>query len=101
VTLGWAVPIAALAAGHPVLGNWGFVLLGLAAGCSAYDRFFGYSAAWLRYMAAAVNLRAQLVDFQLAWLREMAAVGGRSPSSEEVQRMVEMVRTPEMRPSRG
>ena len=57
-TLGGAIPVAALAAGKPVYGNWGFVLLALAAGTLAYDRFFGYSSAWLRYMATAINLRA-------------------------------------------
>jgi hypothetical protein len=46
-TLGGAIPVAALAASKPVYGNWGFVLLAFAAGSLAYDRFFGYSSAWL------------------------------------------------------
>jgi hypothetical protein len=93
VTLGGLVPIAALAVGRPVLGNWGFVLLGLAAGCTAYDRYFGYSSSWLRYMVAAVKLRGLFADFQLAWATELAALGDRTPTAEDVQRLVERVRS--------
>lgn len=90
-TFGGAIPVAALSAGRPVLGNWGFVLLALAAGCLAYDRFFGYSSAWLRYMSAAINLRSQLSDFQLGWVKEMAALGSREPTPEEVVRLLDSV----------
>ncbi|GAB3894237.1 SLATT domain-containing protein [Kibdelosporangium lantanae] len=69
-TLGGVVPAAALATGRPELGNWGFIILALAAGCLAYDRFFGYSSAWQRYMQTAMVLRARLVEFQLSWRRE-------------------------------
>jgi SMODS and SLOG-associating 2TM effector domain 2 len=93
VTIGGAVPVAALAAGKPVLGNWGFVLLAMAAGCLAYDRFFGYSASWLRYMATAISLRSQLSEFQLAWVADMAAIGRREPSAGDIQRLVEAVRS--------
>ena len=92
-TLGGIVPLAALAADRTVLGNVGFVLLGLAAGCVAYDRYFGYSSAWLRYVSAAMNLRAQLTDFQLSWTREMAVLGGRDVTRAETHRLVELVRT--------
>lgn len=67
--LGGTVPVAALASGNPVMGNWGFVLLALAAGCLAYDRFFGYSTAWMRYMSTAMALRTLLSDFQLSWIK--------------------------------
>lgn len=92
-TAGGAIPVAALSAGRPVVGNWGFVLLALAAGCLAYDRFFGYSSAWLRYMSAAISLRGQLSDFQLGWVKEMAALGSREPSAEEVMVLVDLVRS--------
>jgi len=88
-TLGGAIPVAALAASKPIYGNWGFVLLALAAGSLAYDRFFGYSSAWLRYMATAISLRAELSDFQLSWAKDMAALGGQNPEPEEVLRLIE------------
>lgn len=91
-TLGGIVPLTALTVGHPALGNWGFVLLGLAAGCVAYDRYFGYSSAWLRYVSAAMSLRAQLTDFQLSWTREMATLGNRHLSASETYRLIELAR---------
>jgi hypothetical protein len=92
-TAGGAVPVVALAAGRPAAGNWGFVLLALAAGCIAYDRFFGYSSSWLRYMATATSLRAQLVEYQTAWTKEMVAMAGREPDRTDAVRLVEFIRT--------
>jgi hypothetical protein len=92
LTLGGTVPLAALTAGRPALGNWGFVLIGLAAGALAYDRFSGYSSAWLRYMATAISLRAQLSDFQLEWSGWMAALDAGEPSAEDVRSMIDIVK---------
>jgi hypothetical protein len=92
-TAGAAVPVAALAAGRMAVGNWGFLLLALAGGCVAFDRFFGYSSAWLRYMATATSLRAQLVDFQTTWAKEMVAMGAREPDRTDAVRLIEFVRT--------
>jgi hypothetical protein len=93
VTLGGAVPLAALTAGKAALGNWGFVLIGFAAGCLTYDRFAGYSSAWLRYMATATRLRVLLNDFQLDWVKLMAAVGAGEPSVEQVGIMIDAVQS--------
>jgi len=93
LSLGGAVPLAALTSGRPALGNWGFVLIGLAAGCLAYDRFFGFSSAWLRYMATAMELRSQLFDFQVQWAKWMAALGNEEPSSEAILNMVETIQS--------
>ena len=91
-TAGGAVPVAALAAGRPAAGNWGFLLLALAAGCIGYDRFFGYSSAWLRYLAAATALRARLVDFQLSWAARAATQGDAAPGPDRVAELVGAVR---------
>lgn len=93
VTLGGAIPLAALTANRPVLGNWGFVLIAVAAGCLAYDRFAGYSSAWLRYMATATILRAQLIEFQLLRCRLMAALRGSEPPADDIMEMVDAVRS--------
>ena len=92
-TVGGTIPVAALAAGKSTFGNWGFVLLALAAGCVAYDRFFGYSSAWLRYMATAINLRSQLSEFQLTWVSEIAALGDGEPPAGEVHRLIDLVQS--------
>jgi hypothetical protein len=89
---GGAVPIAALSAGRPALGNWGFLLLAMAAGCVTFDRFFGYSSAWLRYVGAAMSLRALLGDFQLSWAGEMARLGESTVAAGDFVRLVEAIR---------
>jgi hypothetical protein len=91
VTLGGAVPLAALTAGRAALGNWGFVLIGLAAGSLAYDRFAGYSSAWLRYMATAISIRAQLASFQLERVRWMASLDTGEPSTADAQNMLDVI----------
>jgi hypothetical protein len=93
LTLGGAVPLAALTASRPALGNWGFVLIALAAGCMAYDRFSGYSSAWLRYMATATSLRAQLTEFQLTTSRWMATLGGEEPGADDVLPMLDTIQS--------
>jgi SMODS and SLOG-associating 2TM effector domain 2 len=92
-TAGGAVPIIALAAGRAAAGNWGFLLLALAAGCWAFDRFFGYSSSWLRYMATATSLRTQLVEYQTAWAKEMVAMAAREPDRTDAVRLIDFVRT--------
>ncbi|MGA9567249.1 MAG: SLATT domain-containing protein, partial [Candidatus Korobacteraceae bacterium] len=79
--------------GRPALGNWGFVLIAIAAGCLAYDRFSGYSSAWLRYMATAIRIRAQLSDFQLERVRWLATLGPEEPSNESVLLMIDIVQS--------
>ena len=91
-TLGGTVPMAALAVGSTGLGNWGFALFALAGGCLAYDRFFGYSSAWLRYVAAATRLRGELTEFQLSWTKTMAMHGGRDLTADQTALMVDSVR---------
>nr|WP_277349610.1 DUF4231 domain-containing protein [Planosporangium thailandense] len=92
-TAGAAVPAVALAAARPVAGNWGFLLLALAGGCVAYDRSFGFSSSWQRYMATATSLRAQLVEYQAAWAREMVAMAAREPDRTDAVRLIDFVRT--------
>jgi hypothetical protein len=87
-TLGGAVPVVALASRHPEVGNWGYLLLALAAGCVAYDRFFGYSSAWLRYVATATVLQGDLADFRLAWAAEMATLADREPTPDQTAHLI-------------
>jgi hypothetical protein len=91
ITFGGAVPLAALTYGKPALGIWGFVLIALAAGCLAFDRFSGYSSAWLRYMATAIRLRSQLSDFQLERSRWLATLDSEEPSNEKVKVMIDII----------
>ncbi|MGY0236040.1 SLATT domain-containing protein [Longispora urticae] len=91
-TMGGAIPVTALAANRPDLANWGFVALALAAGCMGFDRFFGYSAAWVRHLTAATSLRGLLADYQLSWAEEMVGLAGREPGHEDTVRLIGVVR---------
>jgi len=91
-TLGGAVPVVALAAHRSDLGNWGYPLLALSAGAVAYDRFFGYSSAWQRYLLTATGLRGDLADFQLEWAKRIAAIGVHEPDGQAVQQLIGMAR---------
>jgi hypothetical protein len=48
--------------------TWGYVLLAAAAGCLAFDRFFGLSTAWMRDMAMINTIQRRLVEFELDWV---------------------------------
>ncbi|HEV7962462.1 MAG TPA: SLATT domain-containing protein [Actinoplanes sp.] len=47
--------------------SWGYVALALAAGCVAFDHFFGLSSGWMRDISAAQALRRRLSTFRFAW----------------------------------
>jgi hypothetical protein len=93
LSLGGAVPLAALTSGKAALGNWGLVLIGLATGCLAYDRFFGHSSAWLRYMSTATELRSQLLDSQVEWAKWMIGLASDDPSLEEESHMLNIIQS--------
>jgi hypothetical protein len=57
--------------------EWGYLLLGCAAACVAFDRFFGISTGWMRSMQSAQRLEAQLEEFQYDWAAAYAAGAGK------------------------
>ncbi|HLL65347.1 MAG TPA: SLATT domain-containing protein [Micromonosporaceae bacterium] len=63
----------------PVHPNLGYVLLALAAGCLAFDHFFGLASGWQRDLATARALQARLLEFQLAWVAWQATQAGHGP----------------------
>ena len=48
---------------------WSSVALAIAVALIALDRFFGYSSAWMRYMATTKAISAALNEFRLDWQR--------------------------------
>jgi hypothetical protein len=78
---GGTVPLAS-AAWRDDAGGWGYVLLAAAAGCAAFDHFFGVSAGWMRDIATSQALRGRLERFRLEWTSALllssssGAVGG-------------------------
>ena len=58
---------------HGIDPSLGYVFLALAAGCVAFDHFFGLSAGWIRDIVALQALQGSLTRFHLDWARWQAA----------------------------
>ncbi len=69
---GWANPLLAS------------VAVGLAAAMVAFDKFFGFSSAWMRFITAELTLRTTLEEFEMDWHAQSAQLRGQKPSAEQV-----------------
>jgi hypothetical protein len=50
-----------------MLGQWGYVVIASAAALVLYDKFFGLSSGWMRYMVTELSLQRALREFQYDW----------------------------------
>ncbi len=66
---------------HGLNPNLGYVFLAVAAGCVAFDHFFGLSSGWMRDIAAVQALQSRLTRFHLDWAKWQAAQAGALNSS--------------------
>jgi hypothetical protein len=64
------------------LNQYGYVSLALAAGLLAFDKFFGVSTSYVRYLTTAFALQKSLSAFQLEWVRLVRKAGGLSSSTD-------------------
>ncbi|HUB80605.1 MAG TPA: SLATT domain-containing protein [Bryobacteraceae bacterium] len=69
-------------------GQVGYLLIAIAAGCVAMDRFFGYSTGWIRYMTTGLALEKSLEEFRLEWARHMAKLRGEAPREAELDQLI-------------
>ena len=70
-------------------GQLGYLLIGIAAGCMALDRFFGYSSGWIRYVTTAMALEKSLQEFRFEWTRNMARIRGVAPTPEQLDALIQ------------
>ena len=54
---------------HP----FGYLLLATGGGLFLFDKFFGVSSSWMRYMVAAQQIEAELERFAFEWLKVQAS----------------------------
>lgn len=71
---------------------WASVALAAAAALVAFDRFFGFSKAWMRYMTTELAIRRHLHDFDLAWTEARARLQG-SPTISQTLAMIGRAKT--------
>jgi len=69
-------------------GQVGYLLIAIAAGCVAMDRFFGYSTGWIRYMTTGLALEKSLEEFRLEWARHIAKLRGEAPGEAELDQLI-------------
>lgn len=68
--------------------QFGYVFIGLAAGCIAFDRFFGFSTNWMRYIGAAMRIETARVRFRFEWEHLAAPLKGGEPNTEQVREIL-------------
>lgn len=68
------------------------ILLAFAVFLVALDRFFGFSAAWIRYVLAEAQIRRLRQEFQVDWQSLLASYGGQPPTSEQIQHALATVK---------
>ena len=51
-----------------LLGQWGYVFIALAAAIVGYDKYFGLSTGWMRYIVTQLSLEKALKEFQYDWI---------------------------------
>lgn len=83
-TVGATVPfVSALADGIAL--QWGYLAFALAGAAMAFDRFFGLSTAWMRYITAEIALQGMLKVLQLDRAALRAQRSGAAATREEVR----------------
>jgi hypothetical protein len=76
----------------PLAPAWASVLLGVALLFIAVDRFFGFSTAWMRYVAAELRVKQIREGFGLDSQTTIASLQGKPPAPDQVQSLLASVR---------
>ncbi|MEU3854267.1 SLATT domain-containing protein [Streptomyces sp. NPDC029554] len=80
--VGTLTPLVHAAAPTAVQPEWGFVFLAGGAGCVLFDRIFGFSASWTRYIRTQLALQQLLKKAQSDWAQAYLRTTD-SPSDKE------------------
>ncbi|MCH0571339.1 SLATT domain-containing protein [Streptomyces sp. MUM 136J] len=79
---GTITPLVHAAVPAAVQPEWGFVFLAGGAGCVLFDRIFGFSASWTRYIRSELALQQILKKAQAEWAQTYLRITD-SPSDKE------------------
>jgi hypothetical protein len=69
----------------------GYLCFGLAAAFLAFDKYFGYSTGWMRYITTAMALETALRNFRLDWARMTAGLAGTTPSGAVLEALLQKI----------
>jgi hypothetical protein len=70
--------------------GWASISLVIGVSAIGIDRFFGFSTAWMRHLHTELLIQRLLQSLSVDWEYQCIALEDRSPSKEEVQRLVMM-----------
>jgi hypothetical protein len=71
----------------------GYVFAAIAAGVIAFDKYFGLSTGWIRYIQTELALEAALDELQYDWVALLAKIQGQNPAAEQCQAMIQRLRS--------
>jgi hypothetical protein len=74
------------------LGQWGYVSIALAAAVVGYDKFFGLSSGWMRYMVTELSLQRTLREFQYDWNILYAQQAQQQPSQDNASTLLQRLK---------
>ena len=90
---GAVIPLVTIAATGEEAGGWGYAFLASAAAIYGFDRFFGLSTGWMRYMSTALRLQERLATFQIEWMALEATRTTDPPGHADVQEALRLLAT--------
>ncbi|MFJ5264483.1 SLATT domain-containing protein [Streptomyces sp. NPDC088387] len=88
--LGTLTPLVHAAAPSAIQPEWGFVFLAAGAGCVLFDRVFGFSASWTRYIRTEIALQQVLKKAQAEWAQAYLRATD-SPSDKEQAALLQVI----------
>lgn len=72
------------------LGQWGYIAFALAAALLLFDRFFGLSSSWMRFIATQMALETILKELQFEWTQSI--LSNPAPGEAELEVRVVMLK---------
>lgn len=71
---------------------YGYIAFAGAGACLIFDRLFGFSSAWMRYITTSQTLQRKLEAFDLEWLAIWLKVDKGQPNADQQEDLLELLR---------
>ncbi|MFE2838743.1 SLATT domain-containing protein [Streptomyces mirabilis] len=91
IIIGAVLPLIHSVAPSLIQAEWGFVFLALGGGAVLFDRTFGFSASWTRYVRAGLALQRALANSQIDYVKIYVGINPDSPSSSDIASLIQVV----------
>lgn len=67
------------------MSQFGYVLLAFAAACLLFDKFFGTSSGWIRYIVTSMGIERTLIEFRAGYVLKLIDLKGAEPTPEDLR----------------